>query len=145
MEELRCEDASLVPTLISRLLATTARHFASPVAPTSFPAELLLALHSVFGSRLAAALDIVDRGGVMVYRGENGGRAVAVVTGSRGLRYTLPHTGHFCPCPAWQYMALGRGATACKHLLALRLAEATKRLTVETISDKRVAHLIQEI
>ena len=134
---------SLLPLTISRLMVTTGQSVSTDT--TSLPRELLLALHSVFGSLLSPALDLVDRGAVTLVRGEEGGREVVTVRGSGGLRYTLLRGSHYCPCPSYQYSVVGRGAIACKHLLAVRLALVMQRNNVETVPDRQVIQLIEEL
>ena len=73
--------------------------------------DLLLALHSIFGSTLVPALDLVDRRAVTLVKGENSGREVITVRGSNGTRYTLLKGCHYCPCPSYQYKVLGRGVS----------------------------------
>ena len=73
--------------------------------------DLLLSLHSIFGSILAPALDLVDRMAVTVIKGEESGREVITVRGSNGLRYIILKGCHFCPCPSYQYKVVGRGTS----------------------------------
>ena len=107
--------------------------------------DLLLALHSIFGSILVPALDLVDRRAVTLVKGENSGREVITVRGSNGTRYTLLKGCHYCPCPSYQYKVLGRGDITCKHLLAMRLALAMQRVSVESVQDSQILDMIQEL
>ena len=107
--------------------------------------DLLLSLHSIFGSILVPALDLVDRMAVTLVRGEESGREVIIVRGSNGLKYTLLKNCHYCPCPAYQYKVVGRGDITCKHLLAVRLAMAMQRINMETVEDRQVIDMIQEL
>ena len=134
---------SISSKLISSLLASVESHYKDESGP--LPSELLIGLHSVFGSVLSAALDLLDRRSVTVYSARDSGRQVAVVAGSSGLRYTLSLRGHFCPCQAFQYTVLaGRGASHCKHMLALSLGCAMDRVNREIVEDERVRRILEE-
>ena len=136
---------SMLSMIISRLITTLGESVSTVEKNTSLPKELLLALHSVFGSVLSPALDLVDRGAVTLMRGEERGREVVTVRGSGGMRYTLLMGSHYCPCPSYQYRVVGRGDMVCKHLLAVRLALAMQRNNVETVPDKQIILLIDEL
>ena len=82
---------------------------------------------------------------VSLVRGEVGVREVVTVRGSGGLRYTLLRGSHYCPCPSYQYKVVGRGDITCKRLLAVRLAMAMQRVTVETVPDRQVMQLIEDL
>jgi predicted nucleic acid-binding Zn finger protein len=127
------------------MMGTIGQSVSDMETTTSLPRELLLALHSIFGSLLSPALDLVDRGAVTLVRGEEGGREVITVRGSGGLRYTLLRGSHYCPCPSYQYRVVGRGDITCKHLLAVRLAMAMQRNNVENVPDMQVMQLIEEL
>jgi len=107
--------------------------------------DLLLSLHSIFGSILVPALDLVDRMAVTVIKGEESGREVITVRGSNGLRYIILKGCHFCPCPSYQYKVVGRGDITCKHLLAVRLAMAMQKVNRETVTDRQIMDMIQEV
>ena len=83
--------------------------------------------------------------GVTLVRGEESGREVVTVKGSGGLRYTLLKGSHYCPCPSYQYKVVGRGDITCKHLLAVRLATAMQRVNVETVPDRQVMQMIEDL
>ena len=136
---------SVSSKFIKSLLASVEHHCRKdPSRP--LPSELYVGLYSVFGKVLAAALEILDRRGVTVFSARDSGRKVAVVAGSSGLRYTLSLRGQHCPCPAHQYTVMaGRGASHCKHMLALRLGLAMARVNCETVEDERVKLLLEEM
>ena len=99
-----------------------------------------------------------------LYRGRESGREVAVVSATYTL---LPGpAAHFCPCPAFNFSVLGgRGASHCKHLLALRcvssvvfvkfssqynqdisrLGLAMGKVTVEEVDEQRVRLMLEEL
>ena len=136
---------SVSSKFIQSLLASVELHCRKdPSRP--LPSELYIGLYSVFGNLLAAALEILDRQGVIVFSARDSGRKVAVVAGSSGLRYTLSLRGQHCPCPAYQYTVMGgRGASHCKHMLALRLGLAMDRVNCEIVEDERVKLLLEEM
>ena len=90
------------------------------------------------GPLLFSALHLIDKGAVKVLVGRISGKKVVQVQvnwnknfceifngsvqGDSGFCYYLLPQAHYCPCPAYQHSVLGRGALACKHLLAVRLA-----------------------
>merc|ERR1719500_2270109 len=111
------EEKELVALVVSRLLATVD----TSEPGTSLPRELLVSLHSVLGGPLLfSALHLIDKGAVKVLVGRISGKKV--VQGDSGFCYYLLPSAHYCPCPAYQHAVLGRGALACKHLIAVRLA-----------------------
>ena len=132
---------TMLPEIMSRLMMTAGQSV-SKDSNTSLPRELLLALHSVFGSVLSPALDLVDRGAVTLVKGQVRGKEVR---GSGGLRYTLLKGSHYCPCPSYQYKVVGRGDMVCKHLLAVRLSLAMQRNNVETVPDQHIMLLIDDL
>ena len=135
----------LLSLTISRMMVTISQSVSSMDTTNTLSKELLLSLYSIFGSLLWPALDLVDRMAVSLVRGEEGGREVMTVRGTGGMRYTLLRGSHYCPCPSYQYKVVGRGDITCKHLLAVRLAVAMQRVNVETVPDRQVIQLIEEL
>ena len=133
---------STLPMTISCMMVTIDQSVSST---STLSKDLLLTLHSIFGSLLSSALDLVDRMGVTLVRGEESGREVVTVKGSVGMRYTLLKGSHYCPCPSYQYKVVGRGDITCKHLLAVRLAMAMQRVNVVTVPDRQVMQLIEDL
>ena len=89
---------------------------------------------------------IIRRSGVTIYKGEKSGRQVALVVGSSGSRYTLLLHGQHCHCESYQFTVLeGKGGMYCKHLLALKLAVAMNRVSIDIVNDERVHTLIEEM
>ena len=107
-------------------------------------AEVLLALHALFGNVLAGALDLVDRGLVTAVRGQTSGRRLLCVKGSSGLRYTIFSASHFCSCPSYQFGVLGKGGLTCKHLLAARIAEASGNVTTDEVKEDQIKMMVEE-
>ncbi|XP_069671425.1 zinc finger SWIM domain-containing protein 7-like isoform X2 [Periplaneta americana] len=85
--------------------------------------ETLLALHSMFGSPLEKALELLETNCVVYLRSPQG-RYVIQVTSSSGIPYTLFPGVNYCSCPAYHYQVIGTQTfLTCKHVLAARLAE----------------------
>ena len=125
-------------------LLTSVEHHCTKDPSRPLPSELYIGLYSVFGTVLSAALELLDRRAVTVFSARDSGRRVAVVAGFSGLRYNLSLRGQHCPCPAYQYSVMGgRGASHCKHMLALRLGLAMDRVITETVEDERVKLLLE--
>lgn len=73
----------------------------------------------------------------------------------RACCFRIPHTAApALPCPrpslllscqAFFFDVVSKTeAVACKHQLAVRLADALKKTRVQTVSDTQLAHLLQE-
>jgi predicted nucleic acid-binding Zn finger protein len=70
------------------------------------------------------------------------------VTTLSGLRYTLLRGSHYCLCSSYQYNVVGReGDITCKHLLLgdKRLAMAMQGVSVETVLDRQIMHVAQQL
>ena len=75
---------STLPMTISCMMVTIDQSVSST---STLSKDLLLTLHSIFGSLLSSASYLVDRMVVTLVRGEKVGRVVVIVRGSGGLRY----------------------------------------------------------
>jgi len=113
---------------------------------TSLPRELLVSLHSVLGGTLLfSALHLIDKAAVKVLVGRISGKKVVQVQGDSGCCYYLLPYAHYCPCPAYQHAVLGRGALACKHLLAVRLATGLRIHQEERVDEDRLLLAVEAI
>ena len=99
--------------------------------------ETLNALETIYKpSLLLAALEIVDSSGAITkYIGARSGQFCYRVAAPKDQ---IPSVcfGNYCPCTSHQARAVLHGET-CQHLLAIRIADATKA-TVPTVVDDDV-------
>eukprot|EP01079_Euglenida_sp_SAG-EU17-18_P004743 gene4743-4917_t len=79
-------------------------------------------LNFVHYKALQQAVGIVDKGLVCRVVADPSERALYVVSGQKGTRYTTLDS--FCSCPHFQMNVIGKGeAFMCKHLLAVHLVK----------------------
>ena len=90
---------------------------------------------------VSSALDIVERNKITVYTGENTERKVGVVTGSGGRSHILLVSGEYCTCPSFQFSA----QLYCKHLLAVKLAQALDSVETVVVEDSHVENLLMDL
>jgi len=111
----------------------------------NIPRHLLLDLYSILGEQLYAALDIVDRKGVIRISQFGGGRELYQVKGNSGAKYSLVKATSFCNCPAFQYQVLEGKELFCKHLLALAIAESCKTTKQYTVTKQEMREYLRQI
>ncbi|PSC73313.1 zinc finger SWIM domain-containing 7 [Micractinium conductrix] len=105
---------------------------ASVAAAGSATDEQLSALHFLFDTHVAKALQIVDQGGVWCFVGAGSGRRVFKVQGQSAEAYVV-FPGHYCSCQAFFFDVVSKeDAVTCKHQLAARLADALGKARVQT-------------
>ncbi|GAB5353940.1 hypothetical protein AAMO2058_000077200 [Amorphochlora amoebiformis] len=104
--------------------------------------EDLLTLHFFFGSTLRKALDIYDAGMIDKRIASPSGRAIFSVGGSAAFPYIVMY--HWCSCPAFSTFVRKGKPEMCKHQLAVRIADATNRVNLTTITDEELASEILE-
>ena len=118
-------DSPLAGDLVKSLASELACKYADEKSTLSFSAELsdlFLALHTLHGSLLLAALDIMDRAMVSCVRSPAGREAFCVL-GSADKVYVVLLDKQYCSCLYFYHRVLVRGdARTCKHVLAARLA-----------------------
>ncbi|KAG2150570.1 hypothetical protein DEU56DRAFT_35792 [Suillus clintonianus] len=91
---------------------------------------------------IVAALDIIDREGVMKYK-TSWGRHHYEVLGTTSTYTVFPHldagsaaVSSYCTCPSFAYAVLiSENHLMCKHVLAVCLADRLSRCVVRPIED----------
>lgn len=111
----------------------------------SVPRHLLVALYSILGDQVNAALDIVDRKGVIRISQFGGGREIYKVQGSRGVKYSVLSSVHFCDCPAFQFRVVEEKDLMCKHILALAIAQACCTVKQYTVTRQEMRTYLKQI
>eukprot|EP00041_Stephanoeca_diplocostata_P035138 m.1228486 g.1228486 ORF g.1228486 m.1228486 type:complete len:168 (-) comp24644_c1_seq3:1123-1626(-) len=106
------------------------------------PSETLLSLAFVFGDNLVmSALDIVDRGLVLLYKSPSAAPLVNV-KGSKGQQYlVLPETS-YCDCEVYKFKVAKGLEMMCKHVLAAKVATALSLCKEVQITDKAFQQLV---
>ena len=90
---------------------------------------------------MTSALDVLDRKKLTVYMGEKTERLVGVVAGSSGESHLLLLAGEYCTCPSFQFSA----QLYCKHLLAVKLAQALDSVETIVVEDSHVENLLMDL
>ncbi|GHJ85666.1 hypothetical protein NliqN6_2068 [Naganishia liquefaciens] len=109
---------------------------------------VLLKLYHVFGTMLASALQLVDKGSVARIS-LPGNRHIYQVSSTSGAPYTvlpasLAEGRPYCPCVAFmQSVLLASEQLMCKHILAARLAMALGKTRDTAVSANAVAELLR--
>lgn len=107
--------------------------------------ELLSALNFVFQAPLLPALDIVDNRNVTTISCPSG-RKVYQVIGTSGTPYICLPSGSYCSCPAYRYSVLLKDDhLMCKHVLAIKLAEAMDLSKSQQVTDLEMTNLIKNL
>lgn len=111
----------------------------------SISEDLLSALYFVFKQPLLHALDLIDRHSV-THVTCPAGRELFRVKGASGRRWylcLLPPAG-YCSCPAHVYTVLVKEeVTMCKHMLAVRMAQAMGKYNELSVSDEEFAEILR--
>ena len=90
---------------------------------------------------MTSALDVLDRKKLTVYMGEKTERQVGVVAGSSGESHLLLLAGEYCTCPSFQFSC----QLYCKHLLAVKLAQALESVETTVVEDSHVDNLLLDL
>lgn len=99
----------------------------------------------MFQAPLLPALDLVDQRNVSLITSPSG-RSIYQVIGSSGTPYTCFTTSHYCSCPAYKYAVLLKDDhVMCKHVLAIKLAQAMKLCKMLEVTDEEMANMIRTI
>ncbi|XP_061197028.1 zinc finger SWIM domain-containing protein 7-like [Saccostrea echinata] len=107
--------------------------------------ELLSALNFVFQAPLLPALDIIDHRNVTTISCPSG-RKVYQVLGTSGTPYICLLSSTYCSCPAYRYSVLLKDDhIMCKHVLAIKLAEAMNLSKSQQVSDQEMTNLIKNL
>ncbi|XP_056001848.1 zinc finger SWIM domain-containing protein 7-like [Ostrea edulis] len=107
--------------------------------------ELLSALNFVFQAPLLPALDILDNRGVTAISCPSG-RKVYQVLGTSGTPYICLPSSKYCSCPAYRYSVLLKNDhLLCKHVLAIRLAEAMNLTKSQGVTDLEMTNLVKNL
>ena len=107
--------------------------------------DLLSALYFIFKQPLLHALDLIDRHSITQVTCP-AGRELFRVKGASGRRWylcLLPPAG-YCSCPAHVYTVLVKEeVTMCKHMLAVRIAQALGKHNELSVSDEEFAEILR--
>ncbi|KAK3779181.1 hypothetical protein RRG08_012444 [Elysia crispata] len=107
--------------------------------------DLLNTLSFFFQSPLLPALELIEKSSVYHVTSPSG-RSLYQVIGASGTPYTCFPGLKYCSCPAYQFSVLRKDThMLCKHVLALRLAEAMDKLKPLSVSDTEIASMITDI
>uniref|UniRef100_K1PKP6 Zinc finger SWIM domain-containing protein 7 n=1 Tax=Magallana gigas TaxID=29159 RepID=K1PKP6_MAGGI len=102
-------------------------------------------LNFVFQAPLLPALDIIDNRNVMTISCPSG-RKVYQVIGTSGTPYICLPSGSYCSCPAYRYSVLLKDDhLMCKHVLAIKLAEAMDLSKSQQVTDLEMTNLIKNL
>ena len=106
----------------------------------------LKSLSFIHGPSFLSALDLVDRHAIC-HVTSSSGKSAYQVKSSVGPNYYTCHISlnTLCSCPSFSYGAVAReGGIFCKHLLAVKISEATGTAKQETMSDDGFDELFEE-
>lgn len=109
--------------------------------------EDLLSLHSVFGTVLERALDILEKYPTFVaYTTVNKARTLIEIKGENDRCYRIFPRINYCPCQSFQHQVLERKAQiVCKHVLAGRVAQILGRITVHEVTQDQYLMLLRSM
>lgn len=91
--------------------------------------------YGLFGQRGSEAWQIVKDCGVKKYVFKSSGKCVWIVVGE-GAEYIIYEKVGFCSCDDFFHSVMNASASACKHLIAQRLAENLGLYDVVEEADK---------
>lgn len=99
----------------------------------------LLALHSIFGSVLERAFEIIAKHKtVTVYSLENNIRSIIEIKGHSDKVYNLLPDVNYCSCQAFLHYVLQlRSEITCKHILAAYFAVLTEKCVKQIVSEEQ--------
>ncbi|XP_077295197.1 zinc finger SWIM domain-containing protein 7-like [Arctopsyche grandis] len=99
----------------------------------------LLALHSIFGSVLERAFEIIAKQrAVTVYSLESNFRSIIEIKGHSDKVYCLLPDVNYCSCQAFLHYVLQlRSEITCKHILAAHFAVLTDKCSKQIVSEEQ--------
>lgn len=112
----------------------------------TLPEETLCALSFMFpGNAIVMALSLVEKRHVTYLRAPSG-RGAYQVTGSTGTPYVCLASSGYCGCHSYRFGVLRRGTHAmCKHVMAVRLAEAMGLVEMRDVTDSALTDVIRHV
>nr|XP_022899739.1 uncharacterized protein LOC111413114 [Onthophagus taurus] len=117
----------------------------------NFSDEILLNLHSIYGTTLQNALDILDRGKIIKYQPKKSVRCIFMIQ-KRKEQFLLYEGINFCFCDVFREEVLNelRRSITCEHVLALQLGKIANKITsdnnikepmlIETLNNAGLSH-----
>ncbi|XP_025088937.1 zinc finger SWIM domain-containing protein 7-like isoform X2 [Pomacea canaliculata] len=139
-ELLRTKDG--IKTIFCKLFDEAERAFTDKGRVTE---DILTALQSVFPSSLLPACELVDKGAItrVVSPSRSG---IYQVVGASGVIYTCFESSTYCSCPAYRFSVLHKeDQLMCKHHLAMRLSNITRKTKVTNLTDQQMAQLLSSL
>lgn len=109
--------------------------------------EELLSLHSVFGTVLERALDILEKYPTLIaYRTANKSRTLIEIKGENDRCYRVFPRINFCPCLSFKHQVIEcKAQVLCKHVLAARIAQILGRTTDHEVTHAQYLMLLRSM
>lgn len=106
----------------------------------------LLELYGIFGDQLRAALDIIDRDKISIYRRVSDSREyIEIAQHQNSIHKLLPQI-NYCMCAEFRDKVIATGELyTCCHVLAAKLAVLLDKVKIETCNDDAFAFSMQMI
>lgn len=106
----------------------------------------LLELYGIFGDQLRAALDIIDRDKLSIYRrGSDNREYIEIAQHQNSIHKLLPHV-NYCMCVEFRDKVIATGELyTCCHVLAAKLAVLLDKVKIETCNDDAFVYSLQMI
>lgn len=106
----------------------------------------MLELYGIFGDQLRAALDIIDRDKITIYRRAGDNRQYIEITQQKNSIFKLLPNINYCMCAEFREKVIGsRELYTCHHVLAAKLAGLLGKAEIKTSADDTFTFSLQMI
>lgn len=96
----------------------------------------LLELYGIFGDQLRAALDIIDRDKITIFRRANDNRQYIEIVQQQNSFFKLLPNINYCMCAEFREKVIGAGELyTCQHVLAAKLSCLLGKTEIKTAND----------